>query len=226
MLQVDDAHLPMMYDSIVDPGTPGDFRRWARLRIDALNGALEGLPVERTRYHICWGSFNSPHVGDVPFKEIADLVLSVDVGGYAIEMANPRHEHEWRVWEPLDLPEDKVLIPGVIAHTTNVVEHPELVAERLVRLARLVGGAPVICGTDCGFAQGPFVRRDPRRSCGPSSMPSFRGPSSPPDSSGSRSIGGRDRPARRAPRSRPGAVLLPLGPIDCVSTSPSSSPGY
>ncbi len=159
MLQVDDAHLPMMYDNIVDPGTPEDFRRWARLRIDALNGALEGLPVERTRYHICWGSFNSPHVGDVPFKEIADLVLSVDVGGYAIEMANPRHEHEWRVWEHLDLPEDKVLIPGVIAHTTNVVEHPELVAERLVRLARLVGRERVIGGTDCGFAQGPFVRR-------------------------------------------------------------------
>jgi 5-methyltetrahydropteroyltriglutamate--homocysteine methyltransferase len=159
MLQVDDAHLPMMYDNIVNPGTPEDFRRWARLRIDALNHALEGIPVERTRYHICWGSFNSPHVGDVPFKEIADLVLSVNVGGYAIEMANPRHEHEWRVWEHLELPDNKVLIPGVIAHTTNVVEHPELVAERLVRLARLVGRERVIGGTDCGFAQGPYVRR-------------------------------------------------------------------
>ena len=139
MLQVDDAHLPMMYDNIVDPGTPEDFRRWARLRIDALNHALDGIPTDRSRYHICWGSFNSPHVGDVPFREIADLVLSVNVGGYAIEMANPRHEHEWRVWEDLELPDDKVLIPGVIAHTTNVVEHPELVAERLVRLAGLVG---------------------------------------------------------------------------------------
>ena len=113
MLQVDDAHLPMMYDNIVDPGTPEDFRRWARLRIDALNHALEGIPTDRSRYHICWGSFNSPHVGDVPFREIADLVLSVNVGGYAIEMANPRHEHEWRVWEDLELPDDKVLIPGV-----------------------------------------------------------------------------------------------------------------
>jgi 5-methyltetrahydropteroyltriglutamate--homocysteine methyltransferase len=159
MLQVDDAHLPMMYDNIVDPGTPDDFRRWARLRIDALNHALDGIPRDRTRYHICWGSFNSPHIGDVPFHEIADLVLSVDVGGYAIEMANPRHEHEWRVWEQLELPEDKVLIPGVIAHTTNVVEHPELVAERLVRLARIVGRERVIGGTDCGFAQGPYVRR-------------------------------------------------------------------
>jgi 5-methyltetrahydropteroyltriglutamate--homocysteine methyltransferase len=159
MLQVDDAHLPMMYDNIVNPGTPEDFRRWAHLRIDALNHALTGIPVERSRYHICWGSFNSPHIGDVPFAEIADLVLSVNVGGYAIEMANPRHEHEWRVWEHLDLPDEKVLIPGVIAHTTNVVEHPELVAERLVRLAGIVGRERVIGGTDCGFAQGPYVRR-------------------------------------------------------------------
>ena len=159
MLQVDDAHLPMMYDNIVHPGTPDDFRRWARLRIDALNHALDGIPPERTRYHICWGSFNSPHVGDVPFREIADLVLSVNVGAYAIEMANPRHEHEWRVWEDVELPDDKVLIPGVIAHTTNVVEHPELVAERIVRLAELVGRERVLGGTDCGFAQGPYVRR-------------------------------------------------------------------
>lgn len=159
MLQVDDAHLPMMYDNIVNPGTPDDFRRWARLRIDALNEALKGLPAERCRYHICWGSFNSPHVGDVPFREIADLVLSVNVGGYAIEMANPRHAHEWKVWSEIELPADKVLIPGVIAHTTNVVEHPELVAERLVRLAGLVGRERVIAGTDCGFAQGPYVRR-------------------------------------------------------------------
>ena len=91
--------------------------------------------------------------------EIADLVLSVNVGAYAIEMANPRHEHEWRVWEELPLPEDKVLIPGVIAHTTNVVEHPELIAERIVRLANVVGRERVLAGTDCGFAQGPYVRR-------------------------------------------------------------------
>ena len=159
MLQVDDAHLPMMYDNIVNPGTPDDFRRWARLRIDALNHALEGIPRDRSRYHICWGSFNSPHVGDVPFREIADLVLSVNVGGYAIEMANPRHEHEWRAWKELTLPDEAVLIPGVIAHTTNVVEHPELVAERVLRLAELVGRERVIAGTDCGFAQGPYVRR-------------------------------------------------------------------
>jgi 5-methyltetrahydropteroyltriglutamate--homocysteine methyltransferase len=159
IVQVDDAHLPMMYDNIVNPGTSADFRAWARLRIDALNHALEGLPEERIRYHICWGSFNAPHIGDVPFEEIADLVLSVRAGAYALEMANPRHEHEWRVWEKLKLPDEKVLIPGVIAHTTNVVEHPELVAERVVRLARIVGRERVIAGTDCGFAQGPYVRR-------------------------------------------------------------------
>jgi 5-methyltetrahydropteroyltriglutamate--homocysteine methyltransferase len=158
-LQVDDAHLPMMHDQMIPPASHEDWVRWARLRVDALNHALEGLPEDRTRYHICWGSFNSPHVGDVPFRDIADLVLGVRVGAYAIEMANPRHEHEWRVWEDLDLPEDKVLIPGVISHVTNVVEHPELVCERVVRLARLVGRERVIAGTDCGFAQGPFVRR-------------------------------------------------------------------
>jgi 5-methyltetrahydropteroyltriglutamate--homocysteine methyltransferase len=159
MLQVDDAHLPLMYDQMVPPASHEDYLKWAGLRIEALNHALEGIPEERTRYHICWGSFNSPHIGDVPFKTIADLVLRVRVGAYAIEMANPRHEHEWRVWQDIKLPEGKVLIPGVISHTTNVVEHPELVAERLTRLARLVGRENVIGGTDCGFAQGPFVRR-------------------------------------------------------------------
>ncbi len=159
MLQVDDAHLPLMYDQMVPPASHEDYLKWAGLRIEALNHALEGIPEKRTRYHICWGSFNSPHVGDVPFKVIADLVLSVRVGAYAIEMANPRHEHEWRVWEDIKLPEGKMLIPGVISHTTNVVEHPELVAERLTRLAKLVGRENVIGGTDCGFAQGPFVRR-------------------------------------------------------------------
>jgi 5-methyltetrahydropteroyltriglutamate--homocysteine methyltransferase len=148
-----------MYDRMVPPASHEEYLKWAGLRVEALNHALAGIPEERTRYHICWGSFNSPHVGDVPFKRIADLVLGVRIGAYAIEMANPRHEHEWRVWEDIKLPAGKVLIPGVISHTTNVVEHPELVAERLTRLARLVGRENVIGGTDCGFAQGPFVRR-------------------------------------------------------------------
>jgi 5-methyltetrahydropteroyltriglutamate--homocysteine methyltransferase len=159
ILQVDDAYLATYYDIIVPPGTMQDYRRWVALRVDALNHALRGIPPERTRYHMCWGSWNGPHVSDVGFNEIADLVLKVNVGGYALEMGNPRHEHEWRVWEKVKLPEGKVLLPGVISHSTNVVEHPELVAERITRLARLVGRENVIASTDCGFAQGPFVQR-------------------------------------------------------------------
>src|SRR5690606_8641112 len=110
-------------------------------------------------YHVCWGSWNGPHTNDVPAREIVDLILKVNAGGYALEMANPRHEHEWRLWGEVRLPDGKVLLPGVISHATNIVEHPELVAERITRLARLVGRENVIAGTDCGFAQGPFTRR-------------------------------------------------------------------
>jgi 5-methyltetrahydropteroyltriglutamate--homocysteine methyltransferase len=158
-LQVDDAWFPMMYELIVPPGTMEDYRGWAQLRVEALNHALAGLPAERVRYHICWGSWNAPHTGDVPLKDIVDLVLQVRAGGYSIEQANPRHEHEWRIWEEVTLPDDRVLLPGVVSHATNVVEHPKLVAERITRLARLVGRERVIASTDCGFAQGPFVRR-------------------------------------------------------------------
>jgi 5-methyltetrahydropteroyltriglutamate--homocysteine methyltransferase len=144
---------------MVPPLSMDDYRKWAALRVDALNHALRGIPADRSRYHVCWGSWNGPHTNDVALKDIADLILRVNVGGYSLEMANPRHEHEWRVWETVKLPDGKVLIPGVISHATNVVEHPELVAERLVRLARLVGPERVIASTDCGFAQGPFGRR-------------------------------------------------------------------
>lgn len=159
LLQVDDAHLPAMYERMVPPATLKEYRAWAGLRIDALNHALDGIPEDRVRYHICWGSWNAPHTADVPLKEIIDLVLRVRAGAYAIEAANPRHEHEWRIWEAVRLPPGKVLIPGVISHATNVVEHPELVAERIMRFTRLVGSENVIAGTDCGFAQGPFVQR-------------------------------------------------------------------
>jgi 5-methyltetrahydropteroyltriglutamate--homocysteine methyltransferase len=158
-VQIDDAFLATMYDSMVPPSTLAEYRAWADLRIEALNRALEGIPPERSRYHVCWGSWNGPHTGDVALRDIVDLVLRVNVGAYALEQANPRHEHEWRVWEDVKLPEGKILLPGVISHATNVVEHPELVAERIVRLARLVGRERVIGSTDCGFAQSPFVRR-------------------------------------------------------------------
>jgi len=159
MVQIDDAFLPYMYDVAFGANELAKYRKWAAVRIDALNHAIARLPAERIRYHICWGSFNTPHVTDVPLKDIIDLVLRVKAGGYCIEMGNPRHEHEWRVWEMVKLPPGKTLIPGVISHATNVVEHPELVAERLTRLAKLVGRENVIGGTDCGFAQTPYVRR-------------------------------------------------------------------
>jgi 5-methyltetrahydropteroyltriglutamate--homocysteine methyltransferase len=159
MVQIDDAFLPYMYDVAFAADQLEQYRKWAAIRIEALNHAIEGLPEDRIRYHICWGSFNTPHVTDVPLKDIVDLVLRVKAGGYCIEMGNPRHEHEWRVWENVKLPPGRKLIPGVISHSTNVVEHPELVAERLMRLARLVGRENVLGGTDCGFAQSPYVRR-------------------------------------------------------------------
>ena len=158
-VQIDDAFLPYMYDVAFAGTDLENFRKWARVRVDALNHALKGIPEEKVRYHICWGSFNTPHVSDVALKDIVDLVTSVQAGAYCIEMGNPRHEHEWRVWETAKLPAGRKLIPGVISHSTNVVEHPELVAERLVRIAKLVGRENVLGGTDCGFAQAPHVKR-------------------------------------------------------------------
>jgi len=159
LLQLDDARAAVHYDRMVPPGTLKDYRAWVARHMEALNHALEGIPADRVRYHVCWGSWPGPHTTDVPLRDIVDLILSVNAGAYVIEGANPRHEHEWRVWGDVKLPDGKMLIPGVISHATNVVEHPELVAERIVRLAKLVGRENVIGGTDCGFAQGPFYRR-------------------------------------------------------------------
>lgn len=158
-VQIDDAYLASMYDTMVPAAPFEEYRRWAELRIAALNHALRRIPPERVRYHVCFGSWNAPHVGDAELKDIIDLILQVRAGGYAPEQANPRHEHEWRVWEDVALPPGSKLLPGVISHATNVVEHPELVAWRLTRLADLVGRDSVVASTDCGFAQGPFVRR-------------------------------------------------------------------
>ena len=158
-VQIDDAFLPYMHEKMVPPMSQADYRAWAQLRVDALNRALAGIPPERSRYHICWGSWNGPHAFDVPLKDIVDLLLQVNVGHYSVEQANPRHEHEWTVWQNVKLPPGKKLIPGVISHATNIVEHPELVAQRLTRLAKIVGRDNVLAGTDCGFAQSPFARR-------------------------------------------------------------------
>ncbi len=159
IVQLDDAWLAAKYDVMVPPASLADYRAWAEQKVAALNRALDGIPPAQSRYHVCWGSWNGPHTNDVAAADIIDLILTVKVGGYSLEMANPRHEHEWRLWENVKLPPDRVLLPGVIAHTTNVVEHPELVAERLVRLAKLLGRERVIGSTDCGFAQGVFYQR-------------------------------------------------------------------
>jgi 5-methyltetrahydropteroyltriglutamate--homocysteine methyltransferase len=159
VLQLDDARAAVTYDRMVPPASFQDYRKWLALQVEVLNDAIEGLPPERIRYHVCWGSWPGPHTTDVPLKDIVDLILGIKVGAFVIEGANPRHEHEWRVWESAQLPPGKILIPGVISHATNVVEHPELIAERIVRLARLIGRENILAGTDCGFAQGPFHRR-------------------------------------------------------------------
>jgi len=159
ILQLDDARTAVTYDRMVPPGTFADYRKWVAMHVDLLNHALDGIPEDRVRYHICWGSWPGPHTTDVPLKDIVDLILQVRVGAYVIEGANPRHEHEWKVWGDVKLPAGRMLVPGVISHATNIVEHPDLVAERIVRIARLIGRENVIAGTDCGFAQGPFYRR-------------------------------------------------------------------
>jgi 5-methyltetrahydropteroyltriglutamate--homocysteine methyltransferase len=159
LVQVDDARAAVTYDRQVPPKTFNEYRDWVAMHMDALNDALAGIPEEKIRYHVCWGSWPGPHTTDVPLKDIVDLILRVKAGAYVIEGANPRHEHEWEVWKNVKLPNGRVLIPGVISHATNVVEHPELIAQRLVRYAGVLGRENVIAGTDCGFAQGPFMRR-------------------------------------------------------------------
>ena len=158
-VQVDDAFLPYMHEKMVPPKTLKEYLAWAELRVEALNRALKGIPEEKSRYHICWGSWNGPHVYDVPIKDILPLLLKIKVGTYSFEAANPRHQHEWQAWKTVKVPKGKTLMPGVVTHSTNIVEHPELVAERITRYAGIVGRENVLAGTDCGFAQSPFARR-------------------------------------------------------------------
>jgi 5-methyltetrahydropteroyltriglutamate--homocysteine methyltransferase len=152
VLQVDDAVLANMFDALTQE-SPERYREWAELRVEALNHALRDIPEDRVRYHVCFGSWHVPHLSDAPLEEIAGLILKVKAGAYSIEAANPRHEHEWRVWEHGRLPAGKILIPGVITHHVITVEHPRLIADRIIRFAKLVGRENVIAGADCGFAQ-------------------------------------------------------------------------
>jgi 5-methyltetrahydropteroyltriglutamate--homocysteine methyltransferase len=159
LLQLDDARAAVTYDRMVPPASFADYRNWLTRQIAILNHALEGIPPDRVRYHVCWGSWPGPHTTDVPLKDIVDILLTANVGAFLIEGANPRHEHEWAVWKTVKLPDGKILIPGVISHATNIVEHPDLVAQRIMRYAKCLGREFIIAGTDCGFAQGPFHRR-------------------------------------------------------------------
>jgi 5-methyltetrahydropteroyltriglutamate--homocysteine methyltransferase len=151
VLQVDDAWLPALWDRIgIEMGLDA-FRDRCRVRVQALNHALTNIPEDRVRYHMCWGSWHGPHAHDLELVHLVDILLEVKAQAYLIEGANARHEHEWAVWRDVRLPEEKILVPGVVTHSTDVVEHPELVAQRLERFASVVGPENVIAGTDCGF---------------------------------------------------------------------------
>ncbi len=151
VLQIDDPGLPDAWDMLTPQPTLDEYRRYATVRVEALNAALASIPEDRVRYHICWGSWHGPHTTDIPLRDVVDLMLKVKAGAYVIEAGNVRHEQEWRVWEDVKLPQDKVLVPGVVSHATNVVEHPDLVADRIQRYAQVVGRENVIGGTDCGL---------------------------------------------------------------------------
>jgi 5-methyltetrahydropteroyltriglutamate--homocysteine methyltransferase len=153
LVQVDDAWLAALWDRIGIQMGLDNFRKYCALRVEALNHALRNIPEDRIRYHLCWGSWHGPHAFDLPLRDIVDVLLRVKAQGYLIEGANARHEHEYHVWEDVRLPDGKILIPGVVAHATDTIEHPELVSERIQRYARLVGRENVIAGTDCGFGE-------------------------------------------------------------------------
>jgi 5-methyltetrahydropteroyltriglutamate--homocysteine methyltransferase len=150
LLQIDDPDLPDGWNCLPDITLP-EYRKYAAIRVDALNHALRGIPREKVRLHVCWGSFHGPHHDDIALKDIIDLIFRIDAGSYSIEASNPCHEHEWRVFEDVKLPEGTTLVPGVVGHCSDFIEHPDLVAERLVRYARLVGRENVLAGTDCGL---------------------------------------------------------------------------
>jgi 5-methyltetrahydropteroyltriglutamate--homocysteine methyltransferase len=151
LVQVDDPRLVTYY--ILHPeASVADCRKWADVRVAALNHALRDIPPEKIRFHTCYGINMGPRVHDMELKDIVDVILKIRAGAYSFEAANPRHEHEWKVWKDVKLPDGKILIPGVISHSTILVEHPELVAERILRYAQIVGRENVIAGSDCGFA--------------------------------------------------------------------------
>jgi 5-methyltetrahydropteroyltriglutamate--homocysteine methyltransferase len=151
ILQLDDPALATNWD-MIDPEPPvEEYRKFAMMQVEALNHAIRGLPRDRIRFHLCWGSWHGPHTTDIPLRDMVDVMLVVHAHAYSFEAGNARHQHEWKVWQEVTLPDDKMILPGVVSHATNVVEHPELVAERIRRFADIVGRERVIASTDCGL---------------------------------------------------------------------------
>ena len=150
-VQLDAPDLAEAWDQINPEPSLSDFQDWLKVRVDAINSALEGIPREQSRLHVCWGSWHGPHTTDIPFEDIIDVVLEANVGGISFEASSPRHGHEWRVWENRKLPENFLIYPGVISHNTNAVEHPRLVADRIIKFAEQVGPEHVVASTDCGL---------------------------------------------------------------------------
>jgi len=151
VLQLDDPAIAENWDMVNPEPTPADYRKFSMIRVEALNHAIKGLPEDRIRFHLCWGSWHGPHTTDIPMREIVEVMLAVKCRAYSFEAGNVRHEHEWKVWQDVKLPDGKLIFPGIVSHATNVVEHPELVAERITRFANLVGRERVIASTDCGL---------------------------------------------------------------------------
>src|SRR3954451_13720234 len=151
MLQLDDPGIAENWDQINPAPSVEDYKRFTMVRVEALNHAIRDLPTERIRFHLCWGSWHGPHVTDIPMKDIVDCMLAINAGSYSFEAANVRHEHEWKIWRDIKLPEGKKILPGVVSHSTNVVEHPELVADRILNFAESVGAENVVASTDCGL---------------------------------------------------------------------------
>jgi 5-methyltetrahydropteroyltriglutamate--homocysteine methyltransferase len=151
ILQLDDPSIAENWDMVNPEPAVVDYQKFSMVRVEALNHAIRGLPEDRIRFHLCWGSWHGPHTTDVPLRDIVGVMLAINAHAYSFEAGNVRHEHEWKVWQDVKLPEGKLILPGVVSHATNVVEHPELVAERIARFANLVGKERVIASTDCGL---------------------------------------------------------------------------
>jgi 5-methyltetrahydropteroyltriglutamate--homocysteine methyltransferase len=151
ILQLDDPAIAENWDMVNPEPTVADYQTFAMLRVAALNHAIRGLPQDRIRFHLCWGSWHGPHLTDIPMRDIVEVMLAINAQAYSFEAGNVRHEHEWKVWQDVKLPDDKLILPGVVSHATNVVEHAEVVAERILRFTNIVGRERVIASTDCGL---------------------------------------------------------------------------